>query len=55
MNGTSENPQISVIVPFYNEEKNVEEMYRRLKAVLDGLGKTVRADLCRRRKPRPDV
>jgi len=40
MNGTSESPQISVVVPFYNEEKNVEEMYRRLKAVMDGLGRT---------------
>lgn len=29
----------SVVVPFYNEAQNVEELYRRLVAVLDGLGK----------------
>lgn len=28
-------PEISVIVPFYNEETNAREMYRRLKDVLD--------------------
>jgi glycosyltransferase involved in cell wall biosynthesis len=40
MNDASERPQVSIIVPFYNEEGNVEEMYRRLKAVLDGTGRT---------------
>jgi len=40
MNGTSERPQISVVVPFFNEEANVDEMYNRLKAVLDGTGRT---------------
>lgn len=29
------NKKISVVVPCYNEEKNIREMYRRLKAVLD--------------------
>jgi glycosyltransferase involved in cell wall biosynthesis len=29
----------SVVVPFYNEAESVEELYRRLVAVLDGLGK----------------
>lgn len=33
-------PQISVVVPFYNEEANVEELYRRLKKVLDRLKRT---------------
>ncbi|RLE04326.1 MAG: glycosyltransferase [Candidatus Aminicenantes bacterium] len=33
-------PQISVVVPFYNEEANVEELYRRLKKVLDKLKRT---------------
>ena len=33
-------PQLSVVVPFYNEAGNVEEMHRRLKIVLDGLGRT---------------
>ena len=32
--------KISVVVPFFNEEENVEEMYRRLKEVLDGIGQT---------------
>jgi len=32
-------PYISVVIPVYNEEKNLEELYRRLTAVLDGLGK----------------
>ncbi|MGB8953151.1 MAG: glycosyltransferase family 2 protein [Candidatus Aminicenantales bacterium] len=31
----SSNPELSIVVPFYNEEDNVEELYRRLKAVLD--------------------
>jgi glycosyltransferase involved in cell wall biosynthesis len=32
--------KISVVVPFYNEEENVEEMHRRLKEVLDRTGET---------------
>lgn len=40
MKADPEHPQISIVVPFYNEEGNVEEMHRRLKAVLDGLGRT---------------
>lgn len=31
-------PRLSVIVPAYNEEENVERAYARLSAVLDGLG-----------------
>jgi len=30
-------PQVSIVVPFFNEEANVEELYRSLKRVLDGL------------------
>lgn len=33
-------PQISVVVPFYNEEANIEELYRRLKEVLEKLNQT---------------
>lgn len=33
-------PEISVVVPFYNEEDNIEELYHRLKEVLDGLGRS---------------
>ncbi len=32
--------KISIVVPFYNEEENVEEMHRRLKATLDPTGET---------------
>jgi glycosyltransferase involved in cell wall biosynthesis len=32
--------KLSVVVPFYNEEENVEEMHRRLKEVLDRTGET---------------
>ncbi|HKI32383.1 MAG TPA: glycosyltransferase family 2 protein, partial [Gemmataceae bacterium] len=30
-------PQISVVVPLYNEEENIPELYRRLSAALGGL------------------
>ncbi|MBM3310284.1 MAG: glycosyltransferase family 2 protein [Candidatus Aminicenantes bacterium] len=40
MNNTSSAPYLTVVVPFYNEEENVEEMHRRLRAVLDRLGKS---------------
>ncbi len=36
--GTRHNPEISVVVPLYNEEENVLELYRRVTAVLEGLG-----------------
>ncbi len=29
---------VSVVVPLYNEEENVEELHSRLKAVLDSIG-----------------
>jgi glycosyltransferase involved in cell wall biosynthesis len=32
--------KLSIIVPFYNEEENVEEMHARLREVLDKLGRT---------------
>ena len=30
-------PEISVVVPLYNEEENVAELHRRLARVLDGM------------------
>lgn len=33
------NPYISVVIPVYNEEENLEELYRRLTQTLDKLGK----------------
>lgn len=33
-------PYISVVIPVYNEEANLEELYRRLTAVLDKTGKS---------------
>jgi glycosyltransferase involved in cell wall biosynthesis len=35
-----ENLQISIVVPFYNEEENIEELYDQLTRVLKGLGKS---------------
>lgn len=32
------NPQYSLVIPIYNEEKNIAELYRRLRAVMDKLG-----------------
>lgn len=40
MNNSKVSPEISIVVPFYNEEDNVEELYRRLKEVLDHLGRS---------------
>jgi undecaprenyl-phosphate 4-deoxy-4-formamido-L-arabinose transferase len=34
------NPYISVVIPVYNEEKNLEHLYQRLTTALDKLGKT---------------
>jgi len=34
------NPDISIVVPFYNEQDNIRELYDRLKKVLDGIGRT---------------
>jgi polyisoprenyl-phosphate glycosyltransferase len=31
-------PELSVVVPVYNEQENLPELYRRLSAVLDGVG-----------------
>jgi undecaprenyl-phosphate 4-deoxy-4-formamido-L-arabinose transferase len=35
-----QNPYISIVIPVYNEEANLEELYRRLTAALDKIGKT---------------
>ena len=35
-----QNPYISVVIPVYNEQENLEELYRRLTQTLDKLGKT---------------
>jgi glycosyltransferase involved in cell wall biosynthesis len=40
MSAPSADPYLSVVIPFYDEEDNVEEMHRRLKDVLDRLGRT---------------
>ncbi|MHB1942943.1 MAG: glycosyltransferase, partial [Acidiferrobacteraceae bacterium] len=32
-------PYLSVIVPVYNEEENLETLFRRLTAVLDGMSR----------------
>ncbi|RZK92674.1 MAG: glycosyltransferase, partial [Hymenobacter sp.] len=31
-------PDLSIVVPLYNEEANVEALYQRLKAVVDAMG-----------------
>lgn len=38
MEEKDKNPQISIVVPFYNEEDNIEELYEELSRVLKGLG-----------------
>jgi glycosyltransferase involved in cell wall biosynthesis len=40
MSNDGKDPNLSIVVPFYNEEENVEEMYARLKEVLDRTGRT---------------
>ncbi len=34
------NPEISIVVPFFNEEENVDELYQRLTRVMTGLRRT---------------
>ena len=34
------NPYLSIVIPVYNEQENLEELYRRLTTALDKLGKT---------------
>lgn len=36
----NQNPYISVVIPVYNEQETLEELYRRLTAALDKIGKT---------------
>jgi glycosyltransferase involved in cell wall biosynthesis len=38
MEEKDKNPQISIVVPFYNEEDNIEELYEQLTRVLKALG-----------------
>jgi glycosyltransferase involved in cell wall biosynthesis len=40
MNATTSQPYLSIVIPFFDEEENVEEMHRRLKVVLERLGRT---------------
>ena len=35
-----QNPYISIVIPVYNEEKNLEILYQRLTQTLDKLGKS---------------
>ena len=37
---TTQSPTYSIVIPFYNEVEAVEELYRRLTAVMDSLGKS---------------
>ena len=32
-------PYLSIVIPVYNEESNLENLYQRLTNVLDGIGK----------------
>lgn len=32
--------QVSIVIPFYNEEENIRELYQKLKVVMDKTGKT---------------
>jgi glycosyltransferase involved in cell wall biosynthesis len=36
----AENPEISVVIPVYNEEKNIEPLYEELSAALNEMGRT---------------
>jgi len=40
MNAAASSPQLSIVIPFFNEEENVEEMHRRLTDVLIRTGRT---------------
>ena len=40
MSQSNPNPYISVVIPVYNEEQTLEELYRRLTQTLDKLGKS---------------
>ncbi len=48
-------PLISVVVPLYNEEENIQELHRRLERTLRSLGVAVRDPLRRRRQPGSNV
>ena len=37
---TASRPELTIVIPAYNEEGSLEELYRRLREVLDGYGKT---------------
>src|SRR5947209_2113068 len=37
--GGTPSSAVSVVIPVYNEEENLAELYRRLRVVLDGLGR----------------
>lgn len=37
---TNQNPYLSIVIPVYNEQETLEELYRRLTGALDKLGKT---------------
>ena len=46
-------PQLSVVIPVYNEEAGLPALFARLYPALDALGVAVRGDLRQRRQPRP--
>ena len=39
-------PEISIVVPFFNEDENVTPLLTELRAVCDRLGRAVRRHFC---------
>ncbi len=48
-------PDLSVVIPVYNEEAGLAALFARLYPALDALGAVLRGDLRRRRQPRPSA
>ena len=44
-------PDLSVVIPVYNEEEGLAALFARLYPALDALGLALRGDLRRRRQP----
>ena len=50
---TMAQPQLSVVIPVYNEEAGLPALFARLYPALDALGVALRSHLRQRRQPRP--
>ena len=50
---TSVVPQLSVVIPVFNEEAGLPALFARLYPALDALDDRLRGDLRQRRQPRP--